>query len=173
MHYRPGHTNHTQSLLAGGLSTPTPGTPGFLGKKGWPTASWAMKRLRVQWEGRLGCAEKGIEAGWVRQPWPPTCAQAAPLAVRNQQEDYLGYRYCRSCRAPHCASSGGLPCMPPVSTSHTPGRAPCLHDRPGGSAAGLGWQKKHCRSEGRKENGMKKNWHCRRHLPSLREAQPL
>lgn len=38
-----------------------------------------------------------------------------------------------------------------VGTSHTPGRAPCLHGRPGGSAGGLGWQKKHCRSGGRKE----------------------
>lgn len=75
--------------------------------------------------------------------------------MREWRADYLGYRYCRSCWAPHCASSGGRPCRLPAGTSHTPGRAPCLRDRPGGSADGLGWQKKHCRSEGRKEHGMR------------------
>lgn len=87
---------------------------------------------------------------------PPTQAQAHPLGARKQQGDYLGYRCCRSCWAPRYASSGGLPCTLPASTSHTPGRAPCLHDRPGGSAAGLGWRKKHCRSVGRKANRMRR-----------------
>lgn len=151
---------------------PAPGAAGASWPQAWETplsfrpcllTSWELPLQAPQVDGKGMCNKQLAEgevftAQWGggrggRAEWGLRRGAGPPPDVSEQQGDYLGYRYCRSCRAPRCASSGGLPCTPPASTSRIPGRAPCLHDRPGGSAGGLGWRKKHCRSGGRKENG--------------------